>query len=284
MIPYNYSEKAIDLHFDSEVTPNEDCTFIGAGTKGSVLLEPNGQIARKIYNRGTLGSSLEDAVREFHIMRRFSGFLDTIPYLSCPRPLNIIGSDPPMLRMEVCSGTTVWDFFNSEFVTHSDDDHLIAFLLAQGLTYYLGLFDEPYYDFDLQNTLWDPSNKTLSFLDFGYCSTFNRSTHSELPHLTISLGNLLGSTCYHMSRPSIILRRCNMVRTIILVKTIIETVTQLSTSTGHIDYHQLRSAAWAKFQTATARPVFARRAWYLTFGRMIFFYCIPRMLPSYHYS
>ena len=183
--------------------------YLSKGGIGSVYLEDEGDVVRKVYTTGNLEADLACARREFEYQKKYWDSLEewSPAGVRCPRPIEITDRAPVIFRMEACSGVRLQDYLTA---SNREDAELqaIARSVAHGLVIFFDTFNEAHHDFHFANLLYDPLQGTVTFIDFGkglLLDTVDPRILS-LPPLEFTLGWALGYHIYEDSRPATLLR------------------------------------------------------------------------------
>ena len=174
-----------------------------------VVLEPGGVIAKHFADADP-GTAIAAAQREFDRLTRFHAALRDAGGATCPAPIELTWGSHPVIRMQQATGMPLSEYLGRQELSDRRCDDL-AGRMANALRVYVSTFNEPYYDFHLRNTLYDPGASTpgppsdglLVLLDFGIPlpEPFEESMVRLYTPIEVSLGNLVCSTVFESARP-----------------------------------------------------------------------------------
>ena len=174
------------------------------GHDGPIEIDQASRSVKKRYLLADGARARAKAQREADRAARFHDALDAAPGLHCPKVLACELGAAPSVTYELCAGEAL----QAQLLRRRWGGEEIAFLadrIGDGLRIYLRLFGEAYHDLHLNNLLYDPSGRCLSFLDFDFPDRLRRERLGT--PLEASLANLVGCACYELSRPSMLLAR-----------------------------------------------------------------------------
>jgi hypothetical protein len=160
--------------------------------------------------------------------------------------------------MELCPGVTLPRFLRT---VGPRDRRLpaIAGKIHDGLEIYARLFNEPYFDFCMENILYDEAAGALTFLDFSLPPRIDETTRGS--PLEASLGNMVGCGCYELARPARLLSSkhgyLELMRTV------------LAAFDGQILIDQLCAWAEVTFLRLGHAGTLARRSYYKSIGAIM---------------
>jgi hypothetical protein len=230
----------------------------------TVEVEEGGGVVRKTFAGSDPERSRLQAEAEFHRLQRFSEALADVPGAACPRPLEILAGEDPVLRMERVAGRPLLELLRA---THLSPElrERIAEAAATGLARYVDALGEPYEDFQFDNMLFDAPSSTLALLDLGAPDGSSGDRCAGTP-LALSLGNLVGSTMFQSARPKWLLRPLQHRQAVALCGAV---VTRVAAGPAEVLIADLVPIGRAAYKRSAFGGGWARRLWYQTVGFIV---------------
>lgn len=228
------------------------------GHDGPVEFDVVNRTVTKTYLDRDHRTAIRKAQREAKHLARLHDALARVDGVSCPRLLAWDESPPPRVVMTLCAGVPLAPFLGG-IGGHDARIPDIAARIHDGLDAYIGVFQEPHYDFCFENMLYDEVGASLTLLDFGIPAGVD-GPDSGAP-LEASLGALVGAACYNLSRPTqLFARRTGCVEMLRAV---------LAGFEDRISRRRVCVLARATFSRLTRPGAAFRRSYYRTAGAVI---------------
>jgi hypothetical protein len=179
-------------------------TPLGRGFHATVTLDPVTRIVSKRIENGIAGGRAAAALTEFARLQRFSTALATMPFLRCPKPVDV---DPPhgTVRMSHCPGVPLETLLLTGGPEVEADLEHIAVQIALGLQRYVVEFSEPYPDLTIANVLYESTQRTVTLVDLTPVPV--PAYDAARTPLEVSLGFLIAVGIYETVRPANCWRR-----------------------------------------------------------------------------
>jgi len=235
--------------------------IIGEGAEATVQLDAARGVVTKVYKRTGGAVAFDAAAREYRLLQRLARALRTVPGVSCPAPLQLI-EDLPGVCMRFVEGVPLHDYVGRTRLTEAELDR-IARGLASGLCAYLEVAGEPYYDFCLHNSLFQPAEAGIVLLDFGIPEP-QRLLHGSYTDAQLSVGNFLGCMLYEQVRPARVRSRLARRQFASVYCGMRDRLLREGTLRGS-DLRRVEEVARFTYRRLTHRGSALRRAWYRVF-------------------
>lgn len=141
----------------------------------------------------------------------------------------------------------------------------LATTMAHCLEAYVEIFEEPYYDFQMDNMLYDEDSGTLALVDLGIPD--GRASSYGVSPYDASLGNLVASTIFQSARPRWIVHRRQHERACALCADAVMAVAR--SERPSVTIKGVQDSARAIYdELAFAAPA-SRRIWYASLGYLV---------------
>jgi hypothetical protein len=253
-------DEARDLHAVGRVLQEEP--------HGAVVVDENERIVTKTYFGDGSATLLEVAATEFKRQDEFWRSLRSNDVISCPRPLELIDRPCPQIRMEFAHGRPISTHLRDVELSRAELEWLAEVLVA-ALISYVRSTNEPYYDFHLRNMLYNPTDRVVSFVDFGIPKRLEHSLHelSDLSPFEISLGNLVAGALFESARPRSFYRFRQHRQAVLLCSALLER--SLDVDTGGADLEKVRQAAHVAYRASVYWGSAVRQGWFRLLGRLL---------------
>jgi hypothetical protein len=225
---------------------------------GTVVIDEAALSVTKTYFHPDRETAVRNARRDVTYSARFGDVLAGVDGLACPRVRAYEFSDPPRVVMDLCAGEDLSALLHR---LDSRDPRItqIACRIQFGLELYTRAFGEAYYDFCFNNMLFDDRSGTLTLLDFVIPAGLEDI--GPATPLEASLGWLVGTTRYNLSRPAYLLssRRAHLA----LMRSV------LRGFKGRVDATHVRARARVALALMGSGGGRLRRTYYRTIGKLV---------------